>query len=740
MQRVVARAAIVGGAYFATGALGLQLAIEPGLASPIWPPAGIALAAALRWRGSALVGVWLGSFLLHGIVGSQWAVAALIGIGAVLQTVVAERLVRWIVGGGDPLVAGASASRWLLAAGPGACLVNGIWSPGVLLLAGLISADNLWSTCVTWWAGDTVGVLTMTPLVLAWSQGPGQPWRRRLPVLTLGLLGTLSAVVALFADAFARERDGLDHAFALNAQSIEQALERDLRILIEEARATAGLFEASSHVTREEFTAFAGLAFEPRAGRAAIAWVPVVTDRDRAAYASAAIEAGFRLGEDAAEKPFTLPIFYAGPDTPFPQFLLGLDQSEDPARLRAFEAALRRRNVEVSAPLTSPIDGEPVILIVVPVRPELAVSPAARLDTQHGFAVVVVRPAPFIESTLMAYGSHALRMRVTDVTDATPAPVYQSAPGPRDGLHRPTAPGTLAVGGRTWDLELWADPSEISDLVPWTVLIAGVALTGGLVVSALESAARTLRVEALVAERTADLYRSNLAFQRSNREIQRFGYVAAHDLREPLRAVTTYAELLQESQRDRLDAGGRLHLARMVESARRMQTLITELLELARVESATTPVRSAALGDLVEAAIASLRPQIDAVGARIDVTRLPVVACDPAALVQVFQNLLSNALKFRRAEVPPEIRVSATSTADGWEIHVRDNGIGIEAAHHARVFEIFQRLHPRDRYPGTGLGLALCRTIVERHGGQIGLASEPGVGTTVTFTLPRRDP
>ena len=221
---------------------------------------------------------------------------------------------------------------------------------------------------------------------------------------------------------------------------------------------------------------------------------------------------------------------------------------------------------------------------------------------------------------------------------------------------------------------------------------------------------------------------------RSNRDLEQFAYVSSHDLREPLRTVTGFVQILEDRYRDQLDARAHEYIRFAVDGARRMQQLIDDLLAYARVGSALS-LRSWNTREALDRALDALKGSIERSGAVITADPMPVVRADRIPLCQVFQNLLENAIKFRSAD-PPRIHVGARQERGGWLFGVSDNGIGMEREHGERIFVIFKRLHPRDKYPGTGIGLALCKKIVERHGGRIWVESEPGQGSTFYFTLP----
>jgi len=226
--------------------------------------------------------------------------------------------------------------------------------------------------------------------------------------------------------------------------------------------------------------------------------------------------------------------------------------------------------------------------------------------------------------------------------------------------------------------------------------------------------------------------------KRSNEELEQFAYVASHDLQEPLRMVSSYTQLLEKRYGDALDEKAKGFIAYAVDGARRMQNLINDLLAYSRVQTRGGAFRKLDLNVALGQARANLAATIGEAQALVTHDELPVVTADEAQLVSVFQNLIGNAVKFRREETP-RVHVSATAHDGGVEIAVRDNGIGIRGDFEDRVFVIFQRLHGRSEYPGTGIGLALCKRIVERHGGRIWFESAEGEGTTFRFTLPIRE-
>ena len=222
---------------------------------------------------------------------------------------------------------------------------------------------------------------------------------------------------------------------------------------------------------------------------------------------------------------------------------------------------------------------------------------------------------------------------------------------------------------------------------------------------------------------------------RSNKDLEQFAYVASHDLQEPLRMVSSYTQLLARRYQGQLDATANEFIAFAVDGADRMQKLINDLLTYSRVGTRAQAFQptdcTAALGQ----ALANLRAAIETSGTLVTHGPLPAVVHDNLLLVQLFQNLIGNAIKFH-VEAPPRVHVSADRQGDEWVFAVRDNGIGIDPQYADRIFTIFQRLHTREEYPGTGIGLAICKKIVEHRGGRIWVESQPGTGSTFYFSIP----
>ncbi len=228
------------------------------------------------------------------------------------------------------------------------------------------------------------------------------------------------------------------------------------------------------------------------------------------------------------------------------------------------------------------------------------------------------------------------------------------------------------------------------------------------------------------------------ALRAREEELQQFAWIAGHDLQEPLRTIASYAQLLERNWPGPVDDANAQRFHFLQDAVKRMRNLIEDLVKFSRISAlGQSYEEDVDTFGLVHFAISNLKPALEATGGNIACEQLPPVRGNLSQLTQLFQHVLDNALKFRNKEAPPRIRVSATACGNAWEFAVADNGPGIDAAYHQRIFEPFKRLHGRE-YPGSGIGLALCKRVVEAHGGRIRVESQPGRGSTFFFTLPQR--
>ena len=257
------------------------------------------------------------------------------------------------------------------------------------------------------------------------------------------------------------------------------------------------------------------------------------------------------------------------------------------------------------------------------------------------------------------------------------------------------------------------------------------------------------QAEKLLEEKSRELYQSNLQLreqtaklealnkelERSNEELEKFAYVASHDLQAPLRNITGFVQLLEQECKDQLSKDAVEFLGIIEQAAKHMQALIQDLLQLSRITTQAEPLQPVSMQAVADQACAMLRMNLEEAGAQIRYGNLPEVLGDRGQLIQLLQNLLGNAIKFQAPGVQPEVDITAQAEDDMWHFVVQDNGIGISQDHLQAIFGIFRRLHAAEKYPGTGIGLSICKKIVERHGGRIWVESEANRGSAFRFLL-----
>lgn len=311
----------------------------------------------------------------------------------------------------------------------------------------------------------------------------------------------------------------------------------------------------------------------------------------------------------------------------------------------------------------------------------------------------------------------------------------------------------FAVQGRIWTLVFESGPSFISPAEgrqPTVIAVAGIIVDlllfyVILVLTVSRRKAERLAVQleqanTSLAERSRALELHSAHLERSNTELERFAYVASHDLQEPLRGVRSFSSLLRDEFSGQLGEEGDRWLHHISTSAERMSQLIRDLLRYSRIEHEEQEITELPLRTVVDDALENLSESIAASDARIDVAELPVVAGDRSQLTRLLQNLLSNAIKYHKVGGRPEVSISAERNDDYWFVSVRDQGVGIKPEYHQRVFEVFRRIADPREHSGTGIGLAICRKVAERHGGRIGVRSDGVSGSEFFFTLPVKRP
>jgi signal transduction histidine kinase len=755
--------ALTAAAYYASGRLGLLLAIPPGYATAVWPPSGIALAALLVGGRRCWPGVWLGSMLINLPTGfaagdfslgeSLWVPAA-IATGATLQALLGEWLIERFVGYDDLLDQETDVIPLLVLGGPVACLVNAFVGVGTLHFADKIAAEGLLVNWGTWWIGDTIGVLVVTPLVLLWSKRPwvGGPASRiwvSVPLVTL-----VTLVVVIFVTVSRRESSRLQAEFdGWNAEFEREAGEQ-LELTVDGLAALRGLFGGGRTIERAEFDGVAEALMQRNQDLLGLSWNPAIAPADAAAFESAGradYGPGFALQEFAATSSdkrfpvrFITPLLGNAP-------ALGLDTGSDPARNRALTIAAENGREALTGPVALIQDPErkPGLLLVLPV--------AREREPLAGYVIAVLHAEDLIRPPAKSIESRQVHVKVTDAS-ADGALLYET-PGAmgRGGFRHEKI---LPIAGRRWHFETALPEAALLERRSWEtwgVLAGGLLFTGLLGMFLMVVVGRGRRVEALIERRTIELTRSNSELMREllrgeklqqetqrraadlaavNRELELFAYIVSHVLQAPLRTIGSFAQLMERKYTEVLDARGREYLGLIKDGVGEMQKLIEALLRMSRISRGRLKLDVVQVAPLIARVCEQLRADIEQSGADVTCDDLPRVYADPELLSQVFLNLIGNAIKFRRPHVPPRVRVSATTEDSEWRFSISDNGTGLSPQNVERLFQVFRRFHAASQYPGTGIGLALSRKIVQLHGGRIWAESVEGQGTTFHFSLP----
>ncbi len=572
-----------------------------------------------------------------------------------------------------------------------------------------------------------------------------------LPVIILaaGVIGHFFVA----AEGERRERHRVDE----RAHRVAEALEARVNAYGGVLYGVRGLFGASKHVTAGEFhDSHEARAVEERyPGVKVVGYADLLSHREigprvrevrREARRSGLGYPRFMINPKPSRRTQRVaPITYLEPQrTNEPAF--GLDFLSEPNRRAALERALASRKPEATAPirLIQEPENQRGFLVMLGVW--------SRRGEAIGTAYAAFRMGELVDRVVPSASRHAaLEVYDLGATTARPLPLERAetmydTDAHKDAL-RPHAAAhgsdtiRFDVMGRRWAVYYAPDHSLAAPnqaLLDWLPLMIA-AVLAALAAWMLGASLRTERRAVALAERmTQSLRESQTDLARSNAELERFAYVASHDLREPLRTITGFLGLLSRRHRERLDDEGREFIDLAVAGAKRMDSLIAELLEYSRTGRGETTAEPTDLDGAWSVAVRNLSAAIAEAGADVTAGPLPVVMADRGEMVQVLQNLLGNAIKYGGEH--PRIHAEAVRRAEEWEISVCDDGPGIDPRHHERIFVLLQRLHRDDEVEGTGMGLAICKKIVEHHGGRIWVDSAAGDGARFRFALPAAEP
>ena len=715
--------ALVAGAYFAAGRLGLRLAVVNPSATAVWPPAGIALASLLAFGFRVWPGVLLGAFLVNMTTTGSIATCLGIAAGNTLEALVGAHLVIRYARGRAAFERARDVFRFAMLAGVLSTLVSATIGVASLVLGGLApwrSAGPVW---LTWWLGDLGGDLVFAPPLVLWLAG-GRPRTSLRRVLEAAALvgATLLAGLARFAGSLPASYKSYPMGFLYVPVLVWAAYRFGPR----------GAASAVLILSGVALSAMLG-GIGPFAGGAPNdALVNLQLFMGGLAVTSLALATLFSERARAAE------------ELQRAQEELGLRFRQRSADLASAIQSLRtevaaRQRAERLAQATIESIQKPLLVLDAELRVLAASSAyyeqfgADRRDTRgrllfelddHGWDIPALRAA--LESVAAENASVEDLEIERQPSQLGKRTLLVSA----RQIHVDGTPTECVV----LDLRDITDQRDARDtlLKSHEVLEERVRQRTAQLLQTNTELEREVgerrQVERLLEQRTR-------ALTRSNRELAQFASIAAHDLQQPLRTVASFVELLSRRYRGRLDAEADEFIRYAVDGVTHAHALIHDLLAYSHVDTTGVGFGPTDCTAAVARAIDNLRSEIVQTETVVTHGPLPTLKADHAQLTQLFQNLIGNAIKFRSHE-PPRVHVHAQREGQEWLFAVRDNGLGIDPKHHERIFVIFQRPHVRDDYPGTGVGLAVCRKIVERHGGRIWAESAPGLGSEFLFTLP----
>jgi signal transduction histidine kinase len=575
-------------------------------------------------------------------------------------------------------------------------------------------------------------------------------------LVVLVCLLALTTGAALFTARQVDERE--DQLVDERANAVAGAIDRRIDTYTEKLFGVRGQFAASPRQpTRRQFeTAMSGQAIARRfPGLTAIGFADVVTAARYDRYLR-------EVRADVRRSGLGYPLLTIRPGGRRPQSVVvdyvhplrgnesafGVDLLAEATRRAAVSRARDTAQPSATAPIRLVQDNAPGVLIVLPLYRGADQSPPteARFSRLRGVAYVAIRLGDLLRGIVEfpkdadleiydvgAVGSVTARLRAGDQA-------FNLRGGP-DAISRDpetTRLLPLQTSGRLWTVYYAAGEEVLGGLersAPWLIALLGlvVSLLAAGTVHFATTAQR--RAVALAERMTEDLRSSRNELQRSNEELERFAFLASHDLQQPLRTVSGFLQLLDQQFRGDLPDRAAQYVDQALRGSRHMSSLIEDLLEYSRAGRSDRPLVPVDLDRAWDSAVVQLGASIEDADARVERADLPVVSGDPAQMEQVFANLIGNAVKYR-GEAAPQVRASARRVHGDWEVAVEDNGIGIDPRDHERIFGMFRRLHSQDEYEGTGLGLALVKRIVERAGGQIRVESEPGSGSRFVLRLP----
>lgn len=722
--------------FYLTARLGLLLAIPPGYATAIWLPSGISLAFVLLFGYRIAPAIWLGSCWVNFEVSHHLMIAASIGLGSTLQALLGAYLVNRYVGFPNPLSNEREIAHFLLLGGPISCLVAASWGCTTLLLTQQIHLSNFLYNWFTWWAGDTIGVLVFTPLVLIWTAEPREIWRQRRFSLSLPLC-IMFAIISLFIIYTNRvKQEKILEGFENQAHDYAVMLASDIKAHLEILSALSITLSGVSETNPVNLQSMIQSFSAKYPAIKALSWIPPAS----AVKDTQTFLAGY-LSEKKVTARFNEKLFT--------------------------DACLWNQGIAAPPFYLGKSENKWGLLIFQPIYHKMAekekISYFAKKDNVRshcqgliGYLVTFFQIDKLVQNAKILPYQKNIGLNIYDSSINGETLIYSS-------VHEPVShvlawDNVINVAGRKWHLQLMPTENYLNNLrgwEEWAVPLCSVLLMGLLGSLLLIVTGRATMIETVVALRTTELKISNqnlireiaereaieeeLAFHvkelaSTNAELEQFAYIASHDMQEPLRMIVSYLHLLEQQYKQDLDVNAQQFITYATDSAIRLQELIRNLLNYSYLGKKNYLLTAVDSEQILEQVLQNLSVAIKDSGAIITHDPLPIVMAESSQLLQLFQNLIGNAIKFNQNS-PILIHINAQKKKGSWVFSIQDNGIGIDPENFSRIFVLFQQLH-NDNFPGSGIGLAVCKKIIEHLGGKIWVASKLEKGSIFYFSLP----
>ncbi len=684
-----ALAAVLAAVYLLAGKLGLRFAFVHPSATPVWAPAGIALAAFLLWGGRVWPGIFLGAFLTNILTAGSIATSLAIASGNTLEGLLGAALVRRFAGGLNFAREARNIFKFAALAAMASTALGAAIGVSALCAAGFAAWNDYGAIWLTWWLGDAVGDVLVAPLMVLCFLDPRPRWTRAEALEGVLLLAALALVGQT---AFGDPLHEALRRFPLDFLCVPLLLWAAFRFSPRETAAASLLLSAAAIWG----TLKGGGPFQ--AGNPNASLLNLQAFMGVNALMALSLAAVVSRQKEAERT-------------------LLLEHGDLSARIAQRTAALSRANDSLRLEITDRKKAEEEF------RGLLESAPDAMVIADSKGTVTLLNGQA---EKLFGYSRDELLGRPVELL--LPERLRELHTAHRSGYSK--EPRNRAMGA---GLELYGRRKDGTEF-PVEISLGPIRTEEGLLVmSAIRDVTERKRAEEELKFKTEEV-------ARANSELILFASIVSHELQEPLRKILTFGGLLKDSKLDPSSEEAQ-YAHRMQVSAGHMQRLVEDILTLCRTSTQLHPLEAVDLDELLREVASDFKDRLEQAGGGIESEPLPTLAADPLQMRQLFANLISNACKFRKEGEPPRIAVSCRRPKPGLvEITVSDNGIGFEERYKEKIFQPFQRLNRRSDYPGSGIGLAICDRILTRHGGNIAARSAPGRGASFTFTLPEQDP